>query len=57
MADNATVSLDQTSGNALHLKLVAEAKAKKTSPETQSKIPTRPEAADDAEDMWDNVPV
>lgn len=57
MADNATVSLDQTSGNALHLKLVPEAKAKKTSPETQSKIPTRPEAADDAEDMWDNVPV
>ncbi|MDJ0639377.1 MAG: hypothetical protein QNJ20_11125 [Paracoccaceae bacterium] len=57
MAENATVSLDQTSRNALHLKLVAEAKAKKTRPEPQRIKPTRPEAADDAEDMWDNVPV
>ena len=57
MAEEATISLDQTSEHPLHLKLVSKPNAKEDMRQSHRPAPTRLEAADDVEDMWDNVPV
>ena len=40
-----------------HLRLVERAVAKKYLPDRTSEIRRKPEIADEAEDLWDNVPV